>query len=96
MIKREQSRKDKKVKITFMQPATGKAVAVLGDFNGWNPAKGRLVKRANGMASHSVAVAPGTRVVFRYRSEDGVWFNDEAADTYIANEYGEANSVVIA
>jgi 1,4-alpha-glucan branching enzyme len=96
MIKRELSRKDKAVKVTFVQPMNGQSVAVLGDFNGWDPAKGKLVKRANGTASLSVTLEPGTQVQFRYRREDGSWFNDEAADAYAPNEFGELNSVVIA
>lgn len=96
MIKRELSKKDNSVKLTFIQPVNGQSVAVVGDFNGWDPAKGKLVKRANGTASLSVALQPGTRVQFRYRREDGTWFNDEAADTYAPNEFGETNSVVVA
>jgi len=96
MIKREMERKSNAVKLTFVQPHNGQSVAVVGDFNGWDPAKGRLVKRANGTASLSVALEPGTRIQFRYRREDGTWFNDEAADAYIPNEFGETNCVVVA
>ncbi|MGL4650736.1 MAG: isoamylase early set domain-containing protein [Caldilineaceae bacterium] len=96
MIKREISKKDNSVKLTFIQPVNGQSVMVLGDFNGWDSNKGKLVKRANGTASLSVSLEPGTQVEFRYRREDGTWFNEEAADAYAPNECGETNSVVVA
>lgn len=96
MIKRELASNKKDVKLTFVQPLNGQSISVLGDFNGWDPAKGRLVKRANGTASISVTVAPGTEVQFRYMREDGSWFNDEAADAYQANGFGESNSIIVA
>lgn len=96
MIKREVARNKKEVKVTFVQSLNGQSISVLGDFNSWDPAKGKLVKRANGTASLSVTMEPGTEVQFRYMREDGSWFNDEAADSYAPNGFGETNSVIVA
>jgi hypothetical protein len=42
----------------------------------------------------SAIVAAGARHEFRYRTGDGRWFNDEAADDYVPNEFGGVNCVV--
>ena len=96
MIKRN-SEKNDKVKLTFVLPYDEgqPAVAVVGDFNNWNPSSMKLVKRANGTCSGSVVVDAGQRYQFRYYSEDGRWFNDVEADAFEPSEYGSENGVVV-
>jgi 1,4-alpha-glucan branching enzyme len=96
MIKKT-SEKDGKVKVTFVLPySEGQSpVAVLGDFNNWNQASHKLAKRNNGTCSVSVALEPNQRYHFRYYSEDGRWFNDEAADAYEASEHDTQNGVLL-
>jgi 1,4-alpha-glucan branching enzyme len=96
MIKKSAD-KDGKVKATFSLPyVEGQgAVAVVGDFNGWSEQSHKLVKRNNGTASVSISLDPGQRYRFRYYSEDGHWFNDEAADAYETNEHGSENCVLL-
>lgn len=98
MIKRQQVKGKSQVKLTFVQPyeADKPRTYVVGDFNEWTPTSTPLVKRTNGTASASVTVASGERVRFRYYTEDGIWFNDEAADSYEAGEFGAENSIVVA
>jgi 1,4-alpha-glucan branching enzyme len=67
---------------------------VLGDFNQWDPAATPLIKRNNGTASASVVLPVGQRIRFRYLTESGDWFNDEAADAYEPGEYGTENCIV--
>jgi 1,4-alpha-glucan branching enzyme len=97
MIKRQNNKVSKQVKLTFVQPynADKPRMFVVGDFNGWASASTPLIKRTNGTASASVTVDPGQRIRFRYYTEDGSWFNDEAADSYEPGEFGEENSIVI-
>lgn len=97
MIKKQTIKKNNQVKLTFVQPydATKPKTFVLGDFNEWQPKGKQLVKRSNGTTSVSITVEPGQRVRFRYCTEDGKWFNDEAADAYEPSEFGEDNSIVI-
>ena len=95
MIKR-QSTKEKKVKVTFALPAEEAAVpvSVVGEFNNWNPAKGKLAKRANGTYSASVMLDEGESYQFRYYTADGKWFNDKDADAFVRSEFGTQNGVL--
>lgn len=89
--------KNKKVKVTFIQPHNPDqpAVSVVGDFNGWEPNKTKLVKRNNGTRSATVTVDAGKQYRFRYYTADGEWFNDEAADGYEASEHGSENCLIL-
>lgn len=93
MIKREVLKKGNQVKVTFSQPRAG--VAVVGDFNGWNPTQGKLQKRSNGVYSLSVPLAAGSAYQFRYVTDTGAWFNEEQADAQIVNRFGSHNSAIV-
>jgi 1,4-alpha-glucan branching enzyme len=97
MIKKERLKQSQKVKLTFVLPSgpTEQRVAVLGDFNNWNPTANPLVKRSNGTMSTTVMLDPGQRIRFRYYAADGAWFNDETADAYEIGEYGSENCVIV-
>jgi len=97
MIKKELIKSKNQVKLTFVLPSSEVAtkVAVLGDFNGWNPKANPLVKRTNGTLSSSITVPVGERIRFRYYGVDGHWFNDNAADDYEVGEFGTENCVVL-
>lgn len=96
MIKREVIKKDNKVKLTFVQPqdAQQPGVAVVGDFNNWDPTAHRLQKRSNGTASVSVTVDAGAVYRFRYYTDDGRWYNDDAADAYVPSGHGSEDCIV--
>jgi len=98
MIKREILKKSEQVKLTFVQPYdnTQPKVSVVGNFNGWDPTAAPLIKRSNGMASVSVTLPIGQRVVFRYVTQDNQWFNDDAADAYESSEHGSENCIIVA
>ena len=96
MVKKNADKADK-VKVTFVLPYTEgqPVVAVAGDFNEWSRDSHKFVKRNNGTCSVSLVVDGGKRYRFRYVGEDGVWFNDEAADAYEASEHGGENCVLL-
>lgn len=89
--------KNNQVKVTFSLPYTeGQApVSVVGDFNQWNQSSNKMARRSNGTCSTSVSLEPGQRYRFRYYSEDGQWFNDEAADAYEASEHASENCILL-
>ena len=53
-----------------------------------------MVRRSNGTFSAVVALVGGSTYRFRYRSHDGTWFNDEAADGYEPNVHGSTDCLV--
>ena len=96
MLKRSKSAGDT-VKVTLALPQCESlgAVSVLGDFNEWNEWSHPLKKRSNGTRSVVVEIPVGRAYHFKYLAEDGTWFNDDEADTFEPNEYGEVNSVLL-
>ena len=97
MIKKELKKGDKLVKVTFVLPqeeVSGK-VSVVGDFNGWDPTKTKLVKRSNGTYSVSVKLEKDGNYAFRYFGEEGTWMNDASADELELSPFGTPNSVVL-
>ncbi len=96
MIKRNTEKNDK-VKLTFVLPYDEgqPTVAVVGDFNDWNPTSTKLIKRSNGTCSGSVVVDAGRSYQFRYYSEDGRWFDDVEADAFETGAFGHENGVIV-
>lgn len=84
-----------RVKATFRVPIDGHVhpVAVVGDFNDWDPTATPLARRGE-RCTASVVVDSGRRYAFRYLAESGEWFNDEAADAYESNGMGGDNSIL--
>lgn len=97
MIKRQNIKKDNKVKVTFALPydPDQSKISVVGDFNEWAPDTTKLVKRSNGTCSASVTLDPGERYLFRYYAGDDAWFNDDDADGYELGEHGTENCILL-
>lgn len=68
-------------------------VAVVGDFNNWDPHATAMDNLADGYTA-TVHVGVGRRYRFRYLAADGRWFNDEAAHDYQPNGFGGEDSVL--
>jgi 1,4-alpha-glucan branching enzyme len=98
MIKKVNKRGSDKVKVTFVLPdghPYGENVHVVGDFNDWSPGENRFVRRSNKTYSTNVMLDEGEEYAFRYFSEDNdQWINEEEADDFIPNEFGETNCIV--
>jgi hypothetical protein len=94
MIVREPTRKGEQVKVTFVLPDDNEPgdVFVAGDFNSWNPGA-TMLRRRGGVRSASLMLNAGRRYAFRYY-RDGRWFDDDRADAYQPNEYGEKNCIL--
>lgn len=95
MIRAEPRMGTNLVKVTFTLPLDDVvgAMAVVGDFNDWDPTA-TLLAGADGMCRASAVMNAGRRYAFRYLSEGGRWFNDHTADDYQPNEFGGSDSVV--
>jgi 1,4-alpha-glucan branching enzyme len=87
-------------KVTFELPSdatTGvKKVALVGDFNNWDPNANVLSRNKDGLFSATVLLEQGHEYQFRYLMDDSRWENDWAADKYVQSSFGNCdNSVVI-
>jgi 1,4-alpha-glucan branching enzyme len=96
MIKRRKISGSETVKVSFILPADDSRLpaSVVGDFNQWDPSADRMVRRSNGTFSAVVPLVCGETYRFRYRSEDGTWFNEDAADGYHVNVHGSADCLI--
>ena len=83
------------LKVTFAVPAEVGPVSVVGDFNEWDPASTPLKARSNGTRSVALTLPTGGRYRFRYLASGGRFFDDESADAYEANGYGDTHGLLL-
>ncbi|NJL28242.1 MAG: glycoside hydrolase [Thermoanaerobaculia bacterium] len=96
MLKKNYSKNGKSCRVTFKlspQP-DAHSVAVLGEWNDWNPAAHPLTERKDGSFSTTVSLDAGQSYRFRYLVDDKSWANDEAADELVPNRFGTRDSVL--
>jgi 1,4-alpha-glucan branching enzyme len=95
MITKKFTPKRTTCKVTFSYPASkvSTSVAVAGDFNEWNPAAGEM-KLKGEEYSVTLSLKPSTDYKFKYVVDGENWENDDAADSYVANEFGTQDSVL--
>lgn len=89
----------KTCKVTFTIPEAiapnSEFVSIVGEFNNWNFDNAEMRKLKSGAFEKTLEIPTGASYQFRYRTNDGTWFNDEAADAYIWSPFaGTENSVV--
>ena len=70
-------------------------VAVVGDFNEWNPHASPLARSADGRWEARVTVSPG-RHEYAFVIDDGEWVTDPMAPRAPDVGFGHPNSVVLA
>ena len=95
MIRCEPMKGGKQVKVTFTvaeDGMDGQALAVVGDFNDWDPTA-TLLHPEGDVRAATITVPAGRRYAFRYLAEGGQWFNDEA-DAYQPNGFGGDDCVL--
>lgn len=81
--------------VTFEYAKNGaQKVALVGDFNDWQPVAMKKAKKRGSPFRVKVRLPKDGQYQFRYLIDKDVWVNDEAADDYCANEFGESNGVV--
>lgn len=96
MIKKNYSKSGKICRVTFkLNNTAGHGNATLvGDFNEWSSQENPMKKLKNGSFSITISLQAGNSYQFRYLLDNDVWVNDDGADSYVPNKYGEENSVV--
>lgn len=82
-------------KVTFsVEAKEANKAAVIGDFNNWDPSEGELSKLKNGTFKGVFELPKDTSYEFKYLV-DGVYINDNEADSFIWNEFaGTENGVL--
>lgn len=82
-------------KVTFTVPAEeAKNVAVVGDFNNWNPSESLLKKLKNGTFKGTFNLPKENTYEFRYII-DGEYVNEAEADRYQWNDYAGSENAVL-
>jgi len=86
-------------KVTFELDATlidgAETVAVLGDFNNWNPSVNEMTKLKNGTFKTTIDLESQKEYAFRYLVDGNKWINDDNADKFVAAGIAsEQNSVI--
>ena len=81
--------------VTFRVPVEVRArtVSVVGEFNGWSE-HAHPMRRDNDTFCAVIPLTPGRSYRFRYLLDGERWLNDWAADAYVPNQFGGADSVV--
>lgn len=91
------SRATCKVKFTVAAETADGAeeICLVGDFNDWNHSSFPMKKRKDGSFALEMELASGKDYQFRYLTDSGRWFNDEAADAYVHCSFAsEENSTI--
>lgn len=91
-------KKEPVCKVTFRLPAeVAEEVAILGDFNEWNPETAVTMKKLkkDGSFKAELKFDLEQEVQFRYLLDGETWTNEEEADKFVANDYGTENSVLV-
>jgi anti-sigma factor RsiW len=82
------------VDVVFTAPQAA-SVAIVGDFNGWNPQRTRLVRSSHeGLWRARLKLSPG---VYQYSFvlDGSTWVSDPLAKKMLADGFGGNNSVII-
>lgn len=82
-------------KVSKAEAGGATKVAILGDFNGWNPSVDLMNPLKDGSFSYTIEIETGNSYQFRYLADDKRWFDEAEADSHAANEFGALNNVII-
>lgn len=69
-------------------------VQLLGDFNNWDKSAEPMTALKSNDFTATIELEAGKEYQFRYLIDGSVWKNDAQADYFVANSFGEENSVV--
>ena len=95
-IKKQYLKSKPVCKVTFTVPAEeAKKVAVVGDFNNWNPKGSTLKKLKNGTFKGTFDLPKENAYEFRYLVDNNNYVNETEADRYQWNDYAGAENAVL-
>lgn len=83
-------------KVTFsIEAKQANSVAVVGDFNNWNPSEGELSKLKNGTFKGVFELSKDTSYEFKYLVDGSSYENESQADSFRWNEFAGAENSVL-
>ena len=92
-MKKKYFKTKEECEVTFELLVKAKDVVLVSDLNGWEPLN--MKQRRRDKAFYTKVRLPNeNQYEFRYLIDGSDWENDEAADGYVLNEFGGANSIV--
>jgi 1,4-alpha-glucan branching enzyme len=82
--------------VTFRLPADVHAntANLCGDFNNWSTKSHPMERQPDGSFSLTLRLKFGHDYRFRYFVDGYCWFNDNAADGYVTNQFDNLDSIV--
>jgi len=95
VIEKQRTRHKGEMKVTFSIPLVwlDRPVAVVGDFNGWDPTANPMKKRGT-VWTATVTLQKGRTYRFRYLDNLGRWHDDPAADDVEPSGAGSTNCLI--
>jgi len=96
MLKKNFSKTGTVCRVTFKYENEEQAASAVlaGEFNDWSLTQTPMKKLKDGSFSVTLSLTAGQPYVFRYVLDGNIWVNDNSADGYAPNEFGEANSML--
>lgn len=99
VIKKEYLKSAPICNVTFTLPREAvqdaRKVTLVGDFNNWSKSATPMKRLKTGDFRLKVKLARKRHYKFRYLVDSKRWENDWNADNYVANSFGDDDSVVI-
>ncbi len=97
MIKKTYVKKNNSYRVTFKLEfeVESEDIYLCGDFNEWNTKQYKMKRLKKGGYSKTIELSPGEKYHFKYFLGGDNWVNDDKADEYVSNEYGQEDSVVV-
>ena len=84
----------REVDVVFVAPGAA-SVAVVGDFNGWDPRRNPMVRGAEREAWRARLVLPPGVYQYSFVVDGTVWEKDPQAKNFLADGFGGENSVIV-
>ena len=96
MPKKSYSKTGTSCRVNFELPAEVKAkkIALVGDFNEWNPKAHPMKQKKDGSYYATVYLTSGQTYRYRFLLDGKRWENDWDAEKYEPNDHGTEDSVI--
>lgn len=96
MIHKQYLRDEEELIVTFVLCGAywQSPIAVVGDFNDWDPSANLLSTKDGHTATTTLKLKAGRRYEFRYVDSVGNWYTDGFADGFNLTSYNSYNAVL--